>query len=254
MVPSKTLGRVNIVKAHSSTSGPYDPAQRKDVGEGHLDFFRQGVVGPTGAVSNETFKSGRVACADLLFSVRNEGEVAPPIINFDGTICSGSVPKKVGCANKLFRSSGQTTVDDGMERGVFPLCCNVDGTRGLSRSNSPPRRHKKKGLMELGDSCPQLRRSARLSAKHSKGGSLSPSRVGSSSFSISDTTIRNCNYRLSDPVDEEEPDRLWVAGKKAGLICRGEEKEVTVEFGRMKVCDSEVLVRSKLGGKKFSLW
>jgi len=58
---------------------------------------------------------------------------------------------------------------------------------------------------------------------------------------------------LRDPVDEEEPDRLWVAGKKAGLICRGDEKEVAVEFRHMEERDLEVLVRSKLEGKNVSL-
>ena len=166
---------------------------------------------------------------------------------------SGLIPKKMVCVDQHLRCTGQTSADDGNERGESPLFCDVDGTRVKSRLNSLPRRRKKKGLVELGDSCPQLRRSARLSAKHPQGGSVPLIRAGSSPISISDTTIRNCNIRLCDPVDEEEPDRLWVAGKKAGLICRGEEKEVVVEFGRMEVRYSEVSVCSKLGGKNVSL-
>ena len=54
-------------------------------------------------------------------------------------------------------------------------------------------------------------------------------------------------------MNVDEHDRLWEVGKQVGLICRGEVKEVVVEFGCMEVRDAEVSVGAKLGGKNVSL-
>jgi len=140
----------------------------------------------------------------------------------------------------------QISVDDGNVGVVSPLYHGADEATVKSRSNSPPR-HKKKGLVELGVSCLHPRRSVRLSVKHPQAGSLVQYREGSSPISTFDTDIRICNSRLCDPVNVEEPDRLWVAGKQVGLFCRGEEKEVVMEYGRIEACDSEVMMESKLG-------
>ena len=219
---------------------------------GCLDFSVQEVAGPRGVISNVLPSSGTKACAVMLRSVRNKAVAVPQDNSLDGISSSskGVVPKNV---NQRHRSAGLSIADDDIEGGESPLFCDVEGTREKSRSNSPPRRRKQKGLAELGDSCPQLRRSARLSAKHPQGGSLPAYRVSSSSISITDTAIRNCNIRQSDSVDEGEPDRLWAVGKKVGLLCRREEEEVVAEYGNMEVRDSEVLVCPKMGGKKVSL-
>jgi len=138
----------------------------------------------------------------------------------------------------------QLSVDDGNVGVKSPLFQGVDVATVKSISNSPPRRRKKKGFVELGVSCPHLRRSTRLSVKHLRAGSLGQNREVSPSISISDTDIRTCNSRL---CSGEEPIKLWADGRKAGLFCRWNEKEVVTEYGRMKARDTMVLMESKLG-------
>lgn len=138
------------------------------------------------------------------------------------------------------------SVDDGvvgvMSTGAGSLPqLGIDDTVLKCRSNSPPLRRKKKGLLELGDSCPYPRRSARLS-----------SRVGMPSVSISDMDINLCNSRLCATVNLAEPVSLSAIGKQVGIICREEEEEVVKEYGCMEVRDEEVSLGSKSGGRNVS--
>ena len=101
-------------------------------------------------------------------SVRQEDVAASPVNSHEGTQISdcGLLTKKLVRIDQPFCYTGQTSADDGIVGVVSPPSRDANGTRLKSSSNSPLRRRKKKGIVELGDSCPQLRRSARLSAKH----------------------------------------------------------------------------------------
>jgi len=168
------------------------------------------VVGPGGTESHAAERRGIEVFEGSLESARHEDEVVSPVNSLDGTQMSGSgmLPKKLVCKAQPYCYTGQISVDDGNVGVVSPLSLGADRAMVKSRSNSPSRRCKKKGIAELGDSCPHPRRSVRLSAKHPQVGPMVHYREGSSSISISDTDIRICNSWLCDPVNAVEPDSL----------------------------------------------
>jgi len=211
---------VNNLEAHSSKGGPNALAQKEENCVGHNGLFMKEIVGPGGTASPDAEKRGIEVFEASLKSVRHEDEAPSPVKSQDGTqmSISGLLPKKLGRKDQPCRYTGQTSADDGIVEVVSPPSRDADETRAKSRSNSPPCRRKKKGIAELGDSCPKPRRLVRLSAKHPQGGPLAHFREGSSSIFISDTAIRICNSQLCDPGNVEEPDRLWGVGKQVGLI------------------------------------
>jgi len=87
VTPSKAMGWVNNVEAHSSTGGPFALAQREEACVGCFDLYVQEVTGPRGAGSNEVDMGGMEACAAMLKSVRNEGEITPQLIAMVEPIC-----------------------------------------------------------------------------------------------------------------------------------------------------------------------
>jgi len=209
------------------------------------------LVGPRGPGSHVEGNRGVVVDTATVKSAGQKDVTVSPVNGHAGiqTSENGLLSKTVASKDQPFRCTGLICAEEGIDGEMSSPYRVVDGARMKSSSNSPPRRRKKKGIAELGDSCPQLRRSTRLSVKHLQGGLLPCSREGQSSISISDTAIRNCNSRWCDPVKVDEPARLWEVGKQAGLKCRGEEKEVSEEFGRMEVRDEEVLGGAKSSGK-----
>jgi len=100
VAPSKALGRVNFTEAHSNTGNPLVPAQKEEACEGCIDLSGQGVVGPTGVVSNEVIKSGMEVCADSLNSERNEGEAAHQGNCHRNLSSSGLNSMKMGCVDQ----------------------------------------------------------------------------------------------------------------------------------------------------------
>ena len=246
---TKVVGRVCDVEARFSESGPNALTQKEEGDEGHSCPLMKEVDGPRGVESHAVGEIGSEANESSLVSARHDDEVVSPNNSIDGTqmIGGGMLPKKLVCKAQPFCCTGQTSVDDGNVGVGSPLSLGGDGAMVKSRSNSPPRRRKKKGFADLGASCPHPRRSVRLSAKYSKARSVAPFREGFSSISISDTGIRICNSRLCDPVNVEEPVSLGAVGKQVGLACRGEEEEVVKEYGCMEIRDTEVLVGSKSG-------
>jgi len=149
------------------------------------------------------------------------------------------------------------SVDDGVVGVVSPgvltsLMLGADGAIERTKSNSPPRRRKKKGLTELGDSCSYPKRSVRLSVRLPQARSIAHHIDGMSLASISDMDIYNYNSRLSESVNVVEPSRLWELGKQVGLKCLGDEEQVVKEYVRMEDWDSEFVLRTKMGGKNVS--
>jgi len=122
-----------------------------------------------------------------------------------------------------------------------------------SRSNSPPQRRKKKGLLELGDSCPFPQRSARLRSRTAAVGPSESARGEMPSASISDLDINNCNSRVRATVNLAEPASLWAIGKQVGIFCRKEEEEVVKEYECMDDRDEEVTRGLENGGRYVSL-
>jgi len=131
----------------------------------------------------------------------------------------------------------------------------VGGEVGIyerSKSSSPLRHRKKKGLTELGDSCPFPRRSGMIKARMPQAGAMAHNTDEISSSSISDKNIYICNSRLDEPDDRAGPSKLWEVGKQVGIRCRKGENEVVREYGNMEVRDSEVASRSETGNKNLS--
>jgi len=117
----------------------------------------------------------------------------------------------------------------------------VGGEAGIaerSKSSSPPRHRKKKGLTELGDSCPFPRRSRRIKTRMPQAGVMAHNTDEISSSSISDKNIYMCNSRLVEPDNRAGPSKLWEVGKQVGIRCRKEEDEVVREY--MGIWKSEI--------------
>jgi len=154
------------------------------------------------------------------------------------------------------RSAGvrRGSVDDGevgvllLGSGLFPQL-GRDAVVLKSRSNSPPLRRKKKCLMELGDSCPLPRRSARLRSRIPSTGPQKSVKGGLPSASISDIDIDVCNSRLRANANPAKPAALWAIGKQIGIFCREEEEEVVKEYGSMEGRDEKVATGQKIGGR-----
>ena len=128
----------------------------------------------------------------------------------------------------------------------------LEGPNLKCRSNSPPTRRKKKGLLELGDSCSYPRRSARLSSRVASARPSELFRTGMPSVSVSDVDINLCNSRIRAKVDLAEPASVWAIGKQIAISCCEEEEEVVKEYGCMDDRDEEVAMGSKAGGRNVS--
>jgi len=237
-VSFKYMGRIQVFEARLSEQGHNNVAQKEYTGEGHNCLTTNEYEGPGGAKSNEEGRKG-VEEEEMESDWHERGEVSSVQLREGIQLEERGVLRAVSAVIQ--------SVDDGNVGVKSPRFQGVDVAMLKSRSISPPRRRKKKGFVELGVSCPQLRRSARLSEKHLRAGWLGQNREVSPSISISDTDIRFCNSRLRIPDSEEESARLWAEGRKVGLLCRGDEKEVVREYGRMEERDSMVLMESKLG-------
>jgi len=241
-VSIKSMGRMHNLEARLSGQGHNKVVQREEIGAGHNCPVANEHEGSGGTKSHIADRKGLKVLEGLMESDRHEEGAISPVNRCDGIQLEGR-----GMLCEKTKSFVQLSVDDGNVGVKSPLFQGVDVATVKSRSNSPPRRRKKKGFVELGVSCPHLRRSARLSVKHLRAGSLGQNREVSPSISISDIDIRTCNSRLCVPDSEEEPVRLWADGRKVGLFCRGDEKEVVREHGRMEARDTMVLMESKLG-------
>jgi len=100
--------------------------------------------------------------------------------------------------------------DEGEEGVAFPGAPSLPhsledgGAKERSKSNSPPRRRKKKGLFDLGEPFSHPRRSARLNKRFSQASTSSNRRDVISLASISDRDIKNWNSRLYASRNMEE--------------------------------------------------
>ena len=75
----------------------------------------------------------------------------------------------------------------------------------------------------MGEPNTQPRRSVRLTERSSQARKELVPIIGSSTTSISDGDINNCNARVRNPEIREEPTKLWELEKQIGLACHGEE-------------------------------
>lgn len=242
-VAPKGMGRTHHLEAHLNAQDPNVEAQLEGTGEGlkcPIAFEHEG-----GSKSHVVDRLGSKATEGTLENNRYE-EGATSLVNS----ITGAKPKGSEKAYAQTRSSVQLRLNVGTDGAKSPLFQGVEEASVKCRSNSPPRQRKKKGFEELGVSCPHLRRSVRLSEKQLRAGTLRQNREASPALSISDTDIRICNSRLCVTDSEEEPARLWADGRKVGLFCRGDEKEVVLEYGRMEARDTRILMESKLGDKE----
>jgi len=94
-----------------------------------------------------------------------------------------------------------------------PIVLGEEGASAGSRLMLSPRRHKFKGLSELGDFSSNLRRSVRINAHIAQVGVSTHHRHGTSSDSISDGDFINCNSRHCEPGNMVDPPKLWEIGK-----------------------------------------
>jgi len=251
----KEVGRGCISEARSHECEPNVLTQKERSSAGPSRLSKGEVFGPRGTGSNVVVRRDNELSEGSKGRTRHN-KVVSPVNRSDGTqtLGSGLLPKQLMHKGQPSRLTGQVgSVDDECVGVMSPLSVGVEEAMEKSRSNSPPRRRKKKGIAELSDSCPFPRRSLRLSAKQSKAVSLVHDGASLSSISISDRDIRTCNLRLREPDNTDEPVSLWAVGKQAGILCRGEEEEVVLEYGRMEVRDSEVLLCFKEGDKNVSL-
>jgi len=108
-----------------------------------------------------------------------------------------------------------------------PLSSGDGGAKERSKSNSPPRQRKKKGLVELGEPLSHSRRSTRLKERRSQAGTSSFLKDGISIASISDKDIINCNSRMVAHSNIAESPDLWAIGKQIGLSCRGMKRRLS---------------------------
>ena len=148
----------------------------------------------------------------------------------------------------------EVSVDDGAlgvvsPGAIMPQLPGEEGANVRNRSNSPPRQCKKKGLSELGESFSCPRQSVRISARLSQIGTSSHHRDGTSSASISNGDINNCNLRFYERGNLVEPSKLWEIGMQVGITCRGDKEEVVKEYFCMEERDSKVVKCSKEGDK-----
>jgi len=258
-VTSEALGRVSKMEARFCEGGPYASAQEDEGNVGYVRQSTQEVFGEGGTKGNVGYgRENPLEGSEVSVSKEARKAILERRTSGFQVLEGGMSSKKREGKGPLNHYVVQgVSVDDGdvglVSSGeLSPLLLGVDGANEKSRSNSPPRRRKKKGLSELGDSCPHPRRSVRLSLILPQAGSLEHHKDGLSSVSMSDRDIKICNSRLCAFVNLAEPSSLWVAGKQVGITCRGEEEEVVKEYGRMEDRDSKVALGSKVGVKNVS--
>ena len=245
----KEVGRGCFSEARYQEGGPIVLSQKERRSAGPSRLSKGEALGPGGIGSNMVVRSDNEQSEGVKGRI-----VVSPVNRSDVNQTLGSGSKQLMHKGQPSRLTGQVgCIDDEWVGARSPLSIGVEEALEKSRSNSPPRQRKKKGIAELGDSCPLPRRSLRLSAKQSKAVPLMHVGAGMSSHSISDRDIRTCNLRLREPDNTVEPVSLWAVGKQAGLVCRGEEEEVVLEYGRMEARDLEVVLCSKEGDKNVSL-
>ena len=186
------------------------------------------------------------------------GQRVPSIISTGDDKNSGVWVSQRGVSSgpeEIIRGEHKTVVDeDSGEVGLRPSGASIlsipvgeEGMKERSKSNSPPRRRKKKGLANLGEPYSHPRRSARLSCRYAQVATPASNRNYISLASISDKDINNCNSQLNHMCEIEEPPNLWEVGKKCGLFCRKDEGEVIKEYGSLEERDLEVVNQCKEG-------
>jgi len=144
--------------------------------------------------------------------------------------------------------------EGGSQEGVTPdvMMAQMVGEEEAiagSRSITPPRRRKSKGLFELGDSVSYPRQSVRLISRLSQVGASSHARDGMSSDPLSDGDVINFNLRLCEPSISVEPSKLWEIGLQAGLRCQGDKEEVVKEYHCLEKRDSKFMKKYEKGKK-----
>jgi len=255
---SEGLGRVCMSEAQLSGGGPHGSAQK--------NVRNEGLVIPTTFEGFETRESHNEG--DKLKRRQVEGlEVRASLEEWEAH--NKRISPKMANETQYGASSGESgqqiciVMQGGSQHEVATgamvsaarisnLVGSEVGVAERSKSSSPPRHRKKKGLTEFGDSCPFPRRSGRIKARMPQAGAMVHNTDEVSSSSISDKNIYICNSRLDEPDDRAGPSKLWEVGKQVGIRCCKEENEVVREYGNMEVRDSEVASCSKTGNKNLS--
>jgi len=116
-------------------------------------------------------------------------------------------------------------------------------------SKTTQHRGKMKGLSELGVSNTHPRCSVRLSIRSSQARNTSQFRQGTTSVSLSDKDIDNCNLQMCDPESSVEPSKLWEISRRVGITCRGDEQKVVKEYSCLEVRDLEIMKSAEKGKK-----
>ena len=167
--------------------------------------------------------------------------------------------KKLGKNDGQQHSRRQKQIEghEGLSEEEVP-CTSCDDLphaedEGMTRDNAPKtltRGGKPEVLAKLGVSSTQPRRSVRLSSRLPQSGIISPIIQGTSTTSISDGDIVNCNERWRNSELAVSPCKLWEISRKAGTICRGDEQEVVKEYICLEERDLEIMKSAEAGKKK----